>query len=287
MMHNTNTPANRSQAEARWAVQWDVVARWGCWVRAKSHVTSKGTLKKLIQYLGRYKLLILFVWILAIASTAAAIFGPKILGKATTTLFEGVMAQMAGTGTVDFTAIGNILLQALLLYVFSAVLSFSQGWIMTGVAMKITYTFRKDIAEKINRMPLRYFDGTSHGEVLSRVTNDVDTVSQTLNQSLTQIITSVTMLIGILVMMFTISWQMTLVALGTLPLSFGILGLIMSKSQVYFKRRQDYLGHINGHVEEMYGGHVVVKAFNREAKSVEYFDQINETLLIQPGNQNS
>jgi ATP-binding cassette subfamily B protein len=239
----------------------------------------KGTLNKLIQYLGRYKLLILFVWLLAIASTAAAIFGPKILGKATTTLFEGVMAQLAGKGTVDFTAIGNILLQVLLLYVFSAMLSFAQGWIMTGIAMRITYTFRKDIAEKINHMPLRYFDGTSHGEVLSRVTNDVDTVSQTLNQSLTQIITSVTMLLGILVMMFTISWQMTLVALGTLPLSFGILGLIMSKSQVYFKRRQDYLGHINGHVEEMYGGHVVVKAFNGEAKSVEYFDQINETLF--------
>jgi ATP-binding cassette subfamily B multidrug efflux pump len=163
--------------------------------------------------------------------------------------------------------------------VFSALLSYAQGWIMTGVAMKITYTFRKDIAEKINRMPLKYFDGTSHGEVLSRVTNDVDTVSTTLNQSLTQIITSVTMLLGITVMMFTISWQMTLVALATLPLSFGILGLIISKSQVFFKRQQDYLGHINGHVEEMYGGHVVVKAFNAEAKSVEYFDQINTTLF--------
>jgi ATP-binding cassette subfamily B multidrug efflux pump len=238
----------------------------------------KGTLNKLIQYLGRYKLLILIVWILAIASTAAAIFGPKILGTATTTLFEGVMAQLAGTGTVDFTAIGNILLQVLLLYVFSALLSYAQGWIMTGVAMKITYTFRKDIAEKINRMPLKYFDGTSHGEILSRITNDVEVVSGTLSQSLTQIITSVTMLLGIVVMMFTISWQMTLVALGTLPLSLGILGLIISKSQVFFKRQQDYLGHINGHVEEMYGGHVVVKAFNGEAKSVEYFDQINTTL---------
>jgi ATP-binding cassette subfamily B protein len=239
----------------------------------------KGTFNKLIQYLGQYRLLIVIVWLLAIASTAAAIFGPKILGTATTKLFEGVMAQLAGTGTVDFTAIGNILLEVLLLYVFSALLSYAQGWIMTGVAMKITYRFRKDIAEKINRMPLKYFDGTSHGEVLSRVTNDVDTVSTTLNQSLTQIITSVTMLLGITVMMFTISWQMTLVALATLPLSFGILGLIMSKSQVYFKRRQDYLGHINGHVEEMYGGHVVVKAFNAEAKSVEYFDQINSTLF--------
>ena len=280
MMHNTDTPGNRSTP--RGGPMGGPMGRGGPMAmmsKGEKPRDFKGTLSKLIQYLGRYKLLILFVWILAIASTAATIFGPKILGKATTTLFEGVMAQLAGTGTVDFTAIGNILLQALLLYVFSAMLSFAQGWIMTGVAMKITYSFRKDIAEKINHMPLRYFDGTSHGEVLSRVTNDVDTVSQTLNQSLTQIITSVTMLVGILVMMFTISWQMTLVALGTLPLSFGILGLIMSKSQVYFKRRQDYLGHINGHVEEMYGGHVVVKAFNGEAKSVEYFDQINETLF--------
>jgi len=280
MMHNTDTPGNRSTP--RGGPMGGPMGRGGPMAmmsKGEKPRDFKGTLSKLIQYLGRYKLLILFVWLLAIASTAAAIFGPKILGKATTTLFEGVMAQLAGTGTVDFTAIGNILLQALLLYVFSAMLSFAQGWIMTGVAMKITYSFRKDIAEKINHMPLRYFDGTSHGEVLSRVTNDVDTVSQTLNQSLTQIITSVTMLVGILVMMFTISWQMTLVALGTLPLSFGILGLIMSKSQVYFKRRQDYLGHINGHVEEMYGGHVVVKAFNGEAKSVEYFDQINETLF--------
>jgi len=280
MMHSSSTPTNRGPAKGgQVGGPMGRGGPMGMLGKAEKPRDFKGTLKKLIQYLGRYKLLILFVWLLAIASTAAAIFGPKILGKATTTLFEGVMAQFAGTGTVDFTTIGNILLQALLLYVFSAMLSFSQGWIMTGVAMKITYTFRKDIAEKINRMPLRYFDGTSHGEVLSRVTNDVDTVNTTLNQSLTGIITSVTTLLGIIVMMFTISWQMTLVALGTLPLSFGILGLIMSKSQVYFKRRQDYLGHINGHVEEMYGGHVVVKAFNGEAKSVEYFDKINETLF--------
>jgi len=239
----------------------------------------KGTLTKLVQYLGQYRLLILFIWLLAIASTAAAIFGPKILGNATTKLFEGVMAQIAGTGSVDFTTIGNILVQVLLLYVFSALLSYGQGWIMSSVAMNITYRFRKDIAEKINRMPLRYFDGTSHGEVLSRVTNDVDTVSQTLNQSITQIITSVAMVLGTLIMMFTISWQMTLVALAILPLSFGIIGLIVSKSQVFFKRQQDYLGHINGHVEEMYGGHIVMKAFNGEAKSVELFDQINNTLF--------
>ncbi len=239
----------------------------------------KGTFSKLIQYLGQYRLLILFICLLAIASTAAAIFGPKILGKATTKLFEGVVAQIAGTGSVDFTYIGNIILETLLLYVVSAILSYGQGWIMSNVAMNITYRFRKDIAEKINRMPLRYFDGTSHGEVLSRITNDVDTVSQTLNQSITQIITSVATVIGVLVMMFTISWQMTLVALIMLPLSFGIIGLIISKSQVFFKRQQDYLGHINGHVEEMYGGHIVMKAFNGEAKSVEQFDQINSTLF--------
>ncbi len=150
---------------------------------------------------------------------------------------------------------------------------------MSSVAMNITYRFRKDISEKINRMPFKYFDGTNHGEVLSRITNDVDTVSQTLNQSLTQIITSVTTVIGVLVMMFTISWQMTLVALAMLPLSFGIIGLIVSKSQVFFKQQQDYLGHVNGHVEEMYGGHVVMKAFNGEAKSVEQFDQINNVAV--------
>ena len=281
MIHSSNPPANRGPARGgpmggRGPLGGGPMAMMS---KAEKPRDFKGTLNKLIEYLGHYKLLILFVWLLAIASTAAAIFGPKILGTATTTLFEGVMAQLAGTGTVDFTAIGIILLQVLLLYVFSALLSYAQGWIMTGVAMKITYAFRKDIAEKINRMPLKYFDGTSHGEILSRVTNDVEVVSGTLSQSLTQIITSVTMLLGIVVMMFTISWQMTLVAMGTLPLSFGILGLIMSKSQVFFKRQQDYLGHINGHVEEMYGGHVVVKAFNGEAKSVEYFDQINTTLF--------
>jgi ATP-binding cassette subfamily B multidrug efflux pump len=238
----------------------------------------KGTLKKLVQYLGQYRLLILFIWLLAIASTAAMIVGPKILGNATTKLFEGVLAQIAGTGVVDFTYIGNILIETLLLYVFSALLSYGQGWIMSNVAMNITYRFRKDIAEKINRMPLKYFDSTSHGEVLSRITNDVDTVSQTLNQSMTQIITSIATVIGVLIMMFTISWQMTLVAIAILPLSLGIIGLIIGKSQVFFKRQQDYLGHINGHVEEMYGGHVVMKAFNGEAKSVEQFDEINGTL---------
>ena len=238
----------------------------------------KGTLKKLIQYLGQYRALIIFIWLLAIASTVFSIAGPKILGKATTTLFEGVMAQIAGSGTIDFTSIGRIIVTVLLLYLFSSVLMYIQGWIMSNVAMNITYRFRRDISQKINRMPFKYFDGTSHGEVLSRITNDVDTVSQTLNQSLTQIITSVTTVIGVLVMMFSISWQMTLVALIMLPISFGIIGLIVGRSQVFFKRQQDYLGHINGHVEEMYGSHLVVKAFNGEARSIAQFDEINDVL---------
>jgi ATP-binding cassette, subfamily B, multidrug efflux pump len=239
----------------------------------------KGTIKKLLQYLGSYKLLILVVWVLAIASTVAAIFGPKILGKATTALFEGVMAELAGTGTIDFAYIGQILLFALMLYLLSAGLSFAQGWIMSSVAMNITYQFRKDISQKINRMPFKYFDGTNHGEILSRITNDVDTVSQTLNQSLTQIITSVTTMVGVLVMMLTISWQMTLVALTILPVSFMAVSWIVSRSQVFFKRQQDYLGHINGHVEEIYSSHRVVKAFNGEAKSTQEFDQLNGVLF--------
>ena len=238
----------------------------------------KGTLKKLLEYLGRYKIVILFVWLLAIASTAASIVGPKILGKATTELFEGVMARIAGTGGIDFPAIGHIVMQVLILYVLSAMLSYAQGWVMANVAMSITYRFRKDIAEKINRMQLSYFDRTNQGEILSRVTNDVDTVSQSSNQSLTQIITSVATLVGVLIMMFSISWQMTLAALIVLPISFGLIGLIIGRSQVYFKQQQDYLGHINGHVEEMYGGHVVMKAFNGEDRSVQQFDEINNVL---------
>ena len=239
----------------------------------------KGTMSKLIQYLGSYKLGILIVMIFAVASTIFSIFGPKILGIATTRLFDGVLAQIAGTGSIDFDTIGNILLYALALYVLSALFSYIQGWVMTDISMNITYRFRRDISQKIDRMPLRYFDGTNHGEVLSRVTNDVDTVSQTLNQSLTQIVTSVTTVIGVLIMMLTISWQMTLVALIMLPLSFLVISLVVSKSQVFFKRQQDYLGHVNGLVEEMYGGHAVIKAFNGEKKSNEQFDQLNGTLF--------
>jgi len=239
----------------------------------------KGTMLKLIKYLSNYKTLILVVFVFAIASTVASIVGPKILGKATTKLFEGVLGQIAGTGAgIDFAYIENIIIMTLLLYAASTLFSYIQGWIMSGVSMDITYRFRKDIAAKINRMPLKYFDKTSQGEVLSRITNDVDTLSQTLNQSMTQIITSIITVIGVLVMMFSISWAMTLVSLLIIPLSMVIVMLIIKQSQKYFKQQQDYLGHLNGHVEEMFGGHVVMKAFNGETRSVEKFDTFNNTL---------
>jgi len=239
----------------------------------------KGTMAKLLKYLRPYRVSIAIVLIFAIASTVFFILGPKILGKATTKLFEGIVSQIQGSGTgIDFAYIGNILLTLLGLYLISAIFSFIQGWIMTSVAMKITYGFRTSIAEKINRLPLRYFDGTNQGEVLSRITNDVDTISQTLNQSMTQIITSVTTVLGVLVMMFSISWMMTLVALVILPLSAAFIMLVVKNSQKYFKQQQDYLGHVNGHVEEMYGSHIVMKAFNGEKRSVEKFDGYNGTL---------
>ncbi|KAF0108862.1 MAG: ABC-type multidrug transport system ATPase and permease component [Anaerolineaceae bacterium] len=283
MTHTPTPAANREPASGRGPAAAPVggpLGRGGPMAMMKGDKPRdfKGTLKKLVQYLGKYRTPILVVMLFAIASTAASIAGPKILGKATTRLFEGVMAKISGTGSIDFTYIGNIILLALTLYLISSLFGYIQGWIMSSVSMNITYRFRKDISEKLSRMPLRYFDGTNHGEILSRITNDVDTISQTLNQSLTQVITSVITVIGVLVMMFSISWQMTLVALVMLPLSFLIIGLIVGRSQVFFKRQQDYLGHLNGHVEEMYGGHVVMKAFNGEAKSVERFDQINGTL---------
>jgi ATP-binding cassette subfamily B multidrug efflux pump len=239
----------------------------------------KGTMRKLIRYLGSYKVSIVIVMFFAVASTIFSIAGPKILGKATTKLFEGVLGEITGTGSgIDFGYIGHILLITLALYLGSSLFAYIQGWIMSGISMDITYRFRKDIADKINRMPFKYFDSTSQGEVLSRITNDVDTVSQTLNQSLSQIITSVVTVVGVLVMMLTISWQMTLVALLIVPLSMGVIALVVSQSQKYFKQQQDYLGHVNGHVEEMFGGHLVMKAFNGEAESVERFDGLNNTL---------
>jgi ATP-binding cassette subfamily B multidrug efflux pump len=239
----------------------------------------KGTISKLIEYLGAYKTNTLIVILLAVGSTIFTIAGPKILGKATTKLFEGVMEQIAGTGTgIDFDYIGEIILLTLALYLTSSIFSTVQGWIMSGISMDITYRFRKDIAEKINRMPFKYFDGTTQGEVLSRITNDVDTVSQTLNQSLSQIITSVVTVIGVLIMMLSISWQMTLIALLVIPMSMVVVFVVVRQSQKYFMQQQDYLGHVNGHVEEMFGGHLVMKAFNGEEKSIEHFDGLNETL---------
>lgn len=240
----------------------------------------KGTMKKLIKHLSVFKISITIVIIFAAASALFSIVGPKILGNATTKLFEGIMGNIAGTGTgIDFEYIGGIILTLLVLYLLSALFAYIQGWVMSSVSMKVSYGFRRDISEKINRMPLKYFDSTNHGEVLSRVTNDVDTLSQTLNQSMTQIITSVTTVIGVLVMMLSISWLMTLVALLILPISIVLIMFVVKRSQKYFKEQQDILGHLNGHVEEMYGGHVVMKAFNGEEKSVEKFEVLNGKLF--------
>lgn len=239
----------------------------------------KGSMGKLLRYLGRYKIRVAIVLVFAMLSTVFMIVGPKILGTATTEMFNGVMGKIAGTGTgIDFGRILQIILFLLTLYLISLAFSYIQGWVMTGVSMRVTYNLRNDIMKKINRMPLNYFDTTSHGEVLSRVTNDVDTLSQTLNQSITQIITSVTTIVGILIMMFSISWQLTLVALCIIPVSLIFILQIVKRSQKYFSAQQEYLGHVNGHVEEMYGGHTVMKAFNGEEASVQEFDTYNETL---------
>jgi len=277
MMHSTNTPTRRPGGPMRGGP----MGRGGPMAMMKGEKARdfKGTMRKLLQYLGSYKISTLIVMIIAIASTVFSIAGPKILGQATTKLFEGVMAQIAGSGTgIDFNYIGRIILITLGLYLASAVFGYIQGWIMANISMDISYSFRRDIAAKINRMPFKYFDSTSHGEVLSRITNDVDTVSQTLNQSLSQIITSVVTVVGVLVMMLTISWQMTLVALLMVPLSMVVIAVVVGQSQKYFKQQQDYLGHVNGHVEEMYGAHIVMRAFNGEADSVEHFDGLNNTL---------
>ncbi len=238
----------------------------------------KGSMKKLAGYLGAHRFLILLVWALAIASTVFMIFGPRILGRATDELFSGVMAQIAGTGSIDFAAIGATLVRLALLYGASALLSYSQGALMAGVTAKISRRLRSDIDAKIHRLPLSYYDRVSHGDVLSRITNDVDTIGQSLNQSLTQLITSATLLIGILIMMFSISLPMTLVALCVLPVSMGTVLSIIRNSQRHFKRQQEYLGRVNGHVEEMFSSHIVVKAFNGEEESARAFDEANGTL---------
>ena len=239
----------------------------------------KGTMGKLLAYMSGYRVAILIVLLFAIASTASNIAGPKILGNATTKLFEGVMAQLNNTGSIDFDYIGRIVLIALGLYLISSLFAYVQGWIMADVSTNIAYRFRREISEKMNRMPLKYFDRTTHGEVLSRITNDVDTVNQTLSQSLTQLITSFVTVIGVLIMMLSISWLMTLAALIVIPLSGIVVSVIVRQSQKYFKKQQDFLGNVNGHVEEMYGGHIVMKAFNGEEESVKKFDESNDKLF--------
>ena len=238
------------------------------------------TLRTFLTYLKPFRTSLIIVLVFAIASATFTIIGPKLLGRATTRLYEGVVAKAMHIpgAAIDFDYIGKIALILAGLYFLSAVFNYIQGYIMSGIAMKITYAFRKEISEKIKRMPLKYFDTKTHGDILSRVTNDIDTISMTLTQNLSQIVTSVTTIIGVLVMMLTISWLMTVVALVVIPLSFVLARLVVNKSQKYFKQQQLYLGHVDGHVEEMYSGHTVMKAFNGEEKSIRKFDKLNEEL---------
>lgn len=238
----------------------------------------KKSVKKLMQYIAKYKIAIFVVMLFVAFSTIFNVAGPKILGKATTALSEGLMKKIQGTGSIDFHKIGLILLIVLALYLASALFSFVQGWIMTGITQKVCYRLRREISEKINRMPMKYFESRTYGEVLSRITNDVDTLGQGLNQSITTIITSVATLIGVLVMMLSISPLMTLIALIILPISMGLIALVTRKSQKYFHAQQEYLGHINGQVEEVYGGHLVVKAFNHEKETIDEFERTNRIL---------
>ena len=238
----------------------------------------KGTMKKLMSYLANYKIAIFFVAVFAVGSTIFNIVGPKILGKATTEIFNGLVGKVSGGSGINFGKIGQILLGLLFLYLCSALFSFVQGYIMTGISQKLTYRMRKEISEKINRLPVKYFDQMTHGEILSRITNDVDTLSQSLNQSATQVITSVTTIIGVLVMMISISPLMTLAALLILPISMGFISVIVKHSQRYFKSQQKYLGHVNGQVEEIYSGHNIVKAFNKEEEVIAAFEKDNDIL---------
>lgn len=238
----------------------------------------KGSIGNFSAYIRKYRIAIIVVMIFAACSTVFSVVGPKILGKATTALSEGLVAKIRGTGVIDFEYIGKVLLFVLGLYLCSAIFSFVQGWIMTGVTQKICYRLRKEISEKINRMPMKYFESRTYGEVLSRITNDVDTMGQGLNQSITTIISSIATLVGVLVMMLSISPLMTLIALIILPISAFLVSTVVKHSQKYFKSQQEYLGHINGQVEEVYGGHLVIKAFNREKDTLEEFHETNRIL---------
>ena len=238
----------------------------------------KGTLKKLVKYMSAFKVHMIFVAIFAICGTIFNIAGPKILGQATTEIFNGLVSKVSGGSGMDFGKIGQILLMTLGLYVISALCSFIQGLIMTGVSQKTTYRLRKEISEKINRMPMNYFDTKPVGEILSRVTNDVDTLGRSLNQSATQLITSITTIIGVLVMMLSISPLMTLVAILILPVSVLLLSFVMKHSQRYFRGQQEYLGNVNGQVEEIYSGHNIIKAFNKEEDVIREFNATNDKL---------
>ena len=236
------------------------------------------SMKQIVRYSGNYKYAFVVVILFAIAGTVFQVIGPKVMGRATTVLAEGLMHKIKGTGTIDFTTIGRILAFATALYALSAVLTFVQGWIMTGITQKIVYNLRRDISEKINRMPMKYFESHQYGDVLSRITNDVDTLGTGLNQSVTTIITSVATVIGVLVMMLTISPLMTLISFVTIPVSIFLLGLIIKASQKHFKMQQEYLGNINGQIEESFAGQLVIKAFNREKSVEKTFNDTNEIL---------
>ena len=238
----------------------------------------KGSMKNLIKYIGNYKFAVLVVMIAAAVSTVFAVIGPKILGNATTELAKGLMKKIQGTGVIDMDAIANILVTVLVIYVVSVIFMFIQGWLMTGITQKICYRMRKEISEKINRMPLKYFESRTYGEVLSRITNDVDTLGMGLNQSITQIITSICTVIGILVMMLSISPLMTLIAVIILPVTIVLLSLVVKVSQKHFRDQQKYLGDINGIVEESYSGHLIIKSYNKEDETVEEFEKTNEVL---------
>ena len=238
----------------------------------------KGTIGKLFRYIGKYKTAVVVVAIFAIGSTVFNVVCPKVLGKATTALSEGIMNKITGNGGIDFTYIGKILLFCLGLYVLSVAFSFVQGFIMTGITQKVCYRMRREVSEKINRMPMSYFESRTYGEVLSRITNDIDTMGNGLNQSITQLITSVSTVIGVIVMMLTISPLMTLISVLILPISIMLMMFVIKKSQRFFKQQQEYVGHINGQVEEVYGGHNVIKAFNKENDVRREFRETNETL---------
>lgn len=252
--------------------------RPGAMVPPQKSKNFKGSIKKLMSYIGRFKIQIFLVMLFAAASTVFSVMGPKILGKATTGLAEGLMAKIQGTGGIDFEYIGRILVFVLAIYAVSAIFNFAQGMLMTGVTQKVCYQLRRDISQKINRMPMKYFESRTYGEVLSRITNDVDTLGQGLNQSITQIITSTATLIGVLIMMLSISPLMTLIALVILPVSGELVSFTVKKSQRFFIKQQEYLGRINGQVEETFGGQNVIKLFNKEQETLDEFNRTNKIL---------